>query len=435
MQHHPKVESDKHQSEQGFALPIAVGLGLVMMLVAGILIVRSHDDQLTASAQKAIGSGLDTTEGGLTRVQSFVNNNRYIATYNFSDWTTAASNIPNLSVCGSTTPSQIANFATLASNWQPLDPNDASKGQWKLINYTYAPNDATKPHSTPGVATLEMAGRLVNDNNSADVKVNIPVTPGDTIGIPIPGIWLSQGGTGNNTMQGNVLLNDCSTSPSSVPTTGTDPTTGQPYTAMQTSMQFPPLPTKPSPFLNSLGTLNSSMTLPRSGDTPTTKTISGQSTQVYEYSVSSIQLAQQALLTITPGAKVTFYLDGNINKGGTIAHSCSSAPSGTACSPTDFQIYGYGPSGSQICMNGTGYLETFILAPNYTVGVAGSGNTAGGIKGAVWAGGWSNSSSCGSNTSNTVVIQTANWDAIGLVPQNLPPKLAPVSAWQKQEVH
>ena len=158
---------------------------------------------------------------------------------------------------------------------------------------------------------------------------------------------------------------------------------------------------------------------------------------MYEYSVpGAVNLHNNSSLTITPGKKVVFYLDGNIPKGGDINHDCTAynaASPATLCKPTDFQIFGYGPAGSQICRNGNNYLEAFIFAPNYEVGVAGSGGGAGGIKGSVWINDWSNGSGCGSNTSNIVVEQTANWNELGLKPRNLPPKIAPTALWQRQE--
>ncbi|HEY9620051.1 MAG TPA: hypothetical protein V6C78_06765, partial [Crinalium sp.] len=160
------------------------------------------------------------------------------------------------------------------------------------------------------------------------------------------------------------------------------------------------------------------------------KQINGQSVQVYEYRVDNLDIHNSKDLTITPGRHVTFYLNGNIERGGDIIHDCSVAP-GSGCQPTDFQIFGYGPAGSYICTNGNRYIDTFILAPNYYAGVAGSGGGQGGFRGAVWVGDWSNGSGCGSNTTNITVVQTADWNAIGLTPRNLPPKLAPASTWER----
>lgn len=43
------------RTDQGFALPVAMGTGLVMLLVGATLIGRSQGDQITASARKGTG--------------------------------------------------------------------------------------------------------------------------------------------------------------------------------------------------------------------------------------------------------------------------------------------------------------------------------------------------------------------------------------------
>jgi len=52
-----KMALGRRSSEQGFAIPIAVGLGLVMLLVE-CDIIRSQGDQVTASAQKGATQSL-----------------------------------------------------------------------------------------------------------------------------------------------------------------------------------------------------------------------------------------------------------------------------------------------------------------------------------------------------------------------------------------
>ena len=66
-------------SEQGFALPVAIGLGLIMLLIGATMIVRSQGDQVTASAQKATASSFDTTETGITRIQLLLSKYGFLA--------------------------------------------------------------------------------------------------------------------------------------------------------------------------------------------------------------------------------------------------------------------------------------------------------------------------------------------------------------------
>ena len=54
--------------EQGFALPAAIGIGLIVMLVGVTTIVRSQADRSTAIAQKATADSLGVSEAGVTRI-------------------------------------------------------------------------------------------------------------------------------------------------------------------------------------------------------------------------------------------------------------------------------------------------------------------------------------------------------------------------------
>lgn len=491
-----RIALKRRNSEQGFALPVAMGMGLVMILVATTMLIRSQGDQVTASAQKATNQGLSAAETGITRFQDLINTNRIIALYRDCQGTRSSgacldsgttlswanpTTIPGINAaCTGGGASTVT--AASATTWTPVDPSNLSLGQYRLDSYVYpAPGTPGTVGVAPGTGQLTVEGRVNQEDANGDgdntdvadisvgtattkLQVNVPVQQGDLNSVPIPGAWIGTGGTGNNTIQGNVLLNDCSAALNSVTVTGTDPSTGQDYVKQHTSMTFPTPPTKPTFIPNqvlgtidggtmsglgatSIGGSHERLTLPRASDVP--------NGSVYEYSVSSINIPNNSELVITPGQKVKLYLDGGIASGGDIIHSCGSLnedinsngvlDSGedsngngvldVTCQPTDFQIFGYGPVGTQICMSGNNSIEAFIFAPNYTVGVAGSGGGAGGIKGSVWAKDWSNGSGCGSNTSNIVVVQTASWTSLGLTPQNLPPRLSPISSWQRQEAN
>ncbi|PSB04040.1 hypothetical protein C7B64_05760 [Merismopedia glauca CCAP 1448/3] len=447
----------RHSGEKGFALPMAMGMGLFLLLIGMMMMYRSQGDRVSASTQKATSQGLSAAETGVSRYQYLLNSNRAITTYPNTSWTSA----PGLSSCSGGNTTTVTSYSSTA--WQDVDPivsgdsnllkeEKRSKGQYKLISYTYQPTTGTTA-TAPGTSTLVVQGRVNQNTQNGDgssatkdigtsttqIEVKIPIQVGDLSNTPIPGLWLTTGATGNNTIDADVLLNDCGASLS-----GVTVTTGR--TKNYTSLSFPSLPTKPtfitSPKSHVLGTINSTtvmgnlgatgnphktLTLPRTGDT-------ANSSGVYEYSVTSMDIPNNSKLVITPGQKVKIYLDGGITKGSQILHDCSTAGTGVTCKPTDFQIFGYGASGTEICTNGNNKIEAFIFAPNYTVGAAGTGGSTGGFKGSVWAKSWSNGSSCGSNTSNTTVQQNATWTEIGLTPSNLPPKLGNISTWQRQEV-
>jgi Tfp pilus assembly protein PilX len=446
-------------NEKGFALPIAMGMGLFLILIAMMMMYKSQNDRVSATTQQSTTRGLSAAETGVTRYQDLINKNRAIATYPHAGTTSwaNASGIPGLSSCNS----NLTNINTLSSTaWQDVDSTDLSKGQYRLRSYAFQPETGTTPVA-PGIATLTVEGR-VNQNGSgstatkdvgtstARLQVKVPIQVGDINNIPIPGLWLTKNDTGNNTIDADVLLNDCDASLSNIKVAS-----GR--TKNHTSLTFPALPLKPSQHSpakpsNNLGAHTGNITLPRSADVSTVEVINGVSSKVYRYNVTSIDLQQgNATMNVRTGdynpsngsfntgqtpIKVYFYLDGNIEKGGDILHGCTTSD-GTPinnCKSTDFHIYGYGDSTKQICTNGNNKLEAFIFAPQYTVGAAGAGN-GGGFKGTVWTKNWSNNSGCGSNTSNTTVVQNATWSELGLTPSTLPPRLGNISDWKRQEVN
>lgn len=447
------------KGDRGFVLPLVIMMGLVLIVASLGIIASSQNNQKNTIAQKSTAEGLAIAETGVTRLIDLLNKNRYISMFpdctsrNSStgacndptttpipqSWATA-SGIIQITACGTgTDTTQVSSVATNQS-WLPVNSSNPDQGEYRLINYQYTPTVGV----APGTGTLTIEGRSKNSNqlssSNSRLQVQIPINPSPPLTTGVPGVWLVSGGTGNNTIQGDVLLGDCSVTPSNISVTGSDPVTGQPYTAKFTSLQFPDLPGSPSPA-NTLNNPSGNITLPRGTDTAVTKTINGQSVSVYEYRVNQVNFGSGSnTITITPAQRVTFYLDGNINVGANsdIIHKCvdGSNQAIAGCKPTDFQIFGYSTATSpraEICMSGNNRLEAFILAPAYTIGVAGSGGGVGGIKGTVWAYNWSNSGGCGSNTSNVVVDQQARWEDLGLQPKNTPPTLGNLASWKRQQ--
>ncbi|MBW4640760.1 MAG: hypothetical protein KME05_21550 [Gloeocapsa sp. UFS-A4-WI-NPMV-4B04] len=165
-------------SEQGFAIPIAVGMGLVMLLIGTTMIVRSQGDEVTALTQKATNRGLSAAETGITRYQSLINDNRAIAKYprvGTPGWTTAV-NIPGIGNCsGSNTTGSTVVTNAATTIWRSVDSTDPSKGQYRLVEYTYSPTAG----ATPGTGTLTVEGRVnqVDTNNDGDDTDNNDISP------------------------------------------------------------------------------------------------------------------------------------------------------------------------------------------------------------------------------------------------------------------
>ena len=59
---------------QGFALPVAVAMGFIVLLIAATLIMRSQGDGITAAAQMNTAQSLSVAEGGIVRSISNLKN-------------------------------------------------------------------------------------------------------------------------------------------------------------------------------------------------------------------------------------------------------------------------------------------------------------------------------------------------------------------------
>jgi hypothetical protein len=65
--------------EKGFALPLAVLIGLILMVTGITMMMRAQGDQSKVIAQKAQADALRSSEAGVTRVQDLLNSVRVMA--------------------------------------------------------------------------------------------------------------------------------------------------------------------------------------------------------------------------------------------------------------------------------------------------------------------------------------------------------------------
>jgi hypothetical protein len=516
--------------EKGFALPLAVLIGLILMGTGMTMIMRAQGDQSKVVAQKARADGLTSSESGVTRVQDLLNSVRVMATVDShctsgDCWQTAQVPSDNPSTdlqkdlkeldiataCGNPDSNdEIANKILAPQGRREENPGlrDLATREWFKLNdnryyrvvgydYTEAPSP-TSSTSTPimgwGVLTLEglsLKGNLSNidGDNAASrnrVVVTIPIHPS----LPpafnrttAPALWVSEGATedGSQTsritasnpeyqngadFQGDVVMSDTTTTTGFVEATGTlrpnlechinenniqqvaSNNPNPPYQAQFIDVPFPslpPIPTTLPPGQQNLE-LTSSQTFPRRDpdteeiiDTPSTRTINGQSVQVYEYIVNNIDLNGNDEITITPGQKVVFYVRGNItgNGNGGIRHDCNGA---TGCKPGNLQIYAYndptvlGSAEPQICLRGREEIEAFIFAPAYSLGKTGNGA----FVGAVWGKNWGKIQNCGSNNGAVAVTQGVEWTDLiqNLKPDalNTLPQLGNITNWCEEPI-
>ncbi|TAE57156.1 MAG: hypothetical protein EAZ76_05095 [Nostocales cyanobacterium] len=240
-----------HSGESGFAIVIAVSLGLIMLMVGLTMMLRSQNDQTIASTQKQTEETVAIAEKGVAYYQSFFNSSglyRRLAqfpdcrsrsidddpgtdctdrnpdpattTVNAAEWSWSnARHITGFSRACS------ADFTALtdvyaSTDWKDANnPSSATLGpkQFRLVKYEYIRN--TSATNIGGLGRLTIEGRITQGSNSNSNKsitrlqVDIPVGDGDMYSMPVPGVWVGSrtdaDGTGSSNIDGDVLVNRC----------------------------------------------------------------------------------------------------------------------------------------------------------------------------------------------------------------------------------
>jgi Tfp pilus assembly protein PilX len=401
---------NRNSSQQGFALPIAIGLGITVLLISLSIIVRSHSDNETASAQRSNVRGLNAAEVGMERFQSLINQYRGIAKYPAfgaaPSWQSPTGISTLSSNCSSGSATDISTAAT--TNWQAIDPTDSNKGQYRLVSYTY---DAS---AKQGALIVEGRNSLNPSTTRLEIKIPVILTAS-----PVPGLWVKES-LDTGTVQAN-LWGSCSSDPFKATASG--------YTMTRTGLAMPNPPAKPVAAIKTLSGV-SGVTLPRPEDISSKANVD-PTTGVYQYAVDSISES----FTVTPGKKVHLWVEGNINlQGGSkaILHPCSATSD--PCSPFDARIYGMATNGSISLNEDTSICDVLIWAPTYSTSTVLNGSTptprCGGSannNGIYWVKSWSGGGQGGNIALNQT---TANWSQSPIQPL---PKIAPIKSWQREQ--
>lgn len=445
-------------TEQGFAIPIAVGLGLVMILIAITMVLRSQGDQVTASAQKATGQGLSVAETGITRIQALFKQNSTLASKHYDsktgtdEWGTLYTTGPAALCVDLTNPIPGVVGTNDTKGWIPItEPDDSDKiiGHFKIVKYT--------PNISSGVGTLEVLGTTDIDTDTLqDEGIPQGVVSSLSVQIPYstssattpPGLWaatlaaVGDDGTIGSTDQkidGNVLTQDCN-----VPAANFDPTKNFPpanpdgrTVSSAPYIPFPTLPALPAEVLTvtTLGTGN--VTLP--DDFP--GAVDPVNADTYSYLVPLISVDS---LTVSPGKKVRLYVQGNID----IRNNA-----GISGETNSLQIYGSNAAGingtavnyslddaqhttTEIALSGDANIHAFIFAPAAIAGETGVG-VSGVFNGSIWVKSFVGSPF--SSSPNKIVVKVPSnfdWNLLppSLISQGLPGQVVqPIVEWQRKE--
>ena len=197
--------------DRGYAIPVVFALGLIMTLVGMISIFQSTDEEIISISKRETSKALAAAEVGVSRFREEINKYKAIAMYDACDswssgadcndtsansWKNAevasggATNIPNINTyCPPATGTPGSAVEALATRaWQNIG-SDASKGQYRLIDYEYNPGTlgAKNKYTVQPTGKLTVEGR-VNQNNTnlanevgssvASIEVELPIQPG-----------------------------------------------------------------------------------------------------------------------------------------------------------------------------------------------------------------------------------------------------------------
>lgn len=244
--------------EKGFALPLAVLIGLILMGTGMTMIMRAQADQSKVIAQNARADGLRSSEIGVARVQDLLNSVRVMAmvpsnctsgdcwqnaqvpTGNPS--TNLQRNLKKLAIataCGNPNRSnEIADKILAPTNQRAVKPGlrDLASGEWfqlndnryyRVVGYNYTTVNQINPNQVMGLGTLTLEGRarksaetdLTNTNINRDRDDNAASRNRVAVGITIlsslplaftrttvPALWISEGATQNVGATGQITV-------------------------------------------------------------------------------------------------------------------------------------------------------------------------------------------------------------------------------------
>lgn len=459
--------------EKGFALPLAVLIGLILMVTGITMMMRAQGDQSKVIAQKAQADALRSSEAGLARVQDLLNSVRVMAKFNSNCpsgdcWQTAQ-------VVPTPSPGLQKDLKKLYTAATCSDPNAAatlsakidelrglSGGQWfdlgnnryyRVVGYNF--DDTNPPPDGLGWGVLTLEGRsrtsaetdLTNtdiDRDSGDnaasrnrVVVTIPILPSRPLAFTrttVPALWIREGATedlsqtsqitvsnpnysGGAKFQGDVVMSDTTVATGFVEETGTLQPNLECYINQNNIQQpEPPEPAPNTPYKAQF------VGVPF----PNLPRIPGLSLGDLTSSETFPRLGD----TPSPNGVYEYIVDNiNLSSGkititpgqrvvfyvrgdinGVIEHDCSSVSPPTVCKPGNLQIYANNELASTAPQICLRVGQNQRLEAFIFAPDYSLGKTGNGdFVGAAWGKNWGKISTCASNSGAVAVTQGVEW--------------------------
>ena len=421
---------DRYQpnSQAGFTIPLALGMGLIMIIVTASIIGRSQSDRTTTTFQKESDRSISVSEAGIVRVRAYLDRHKFLATKNLNNWVNTLDLLPSdRSGCGLIDFTQARQQALLFQNssWIDLDSSNPKKGRYKIVDYQYQ----------NGMGKLTIVSEIASDNNTQNTsssKLNVEIPIGsESANILPPALWANTFNLSSaQKITGQIRAISCPLPPPIDP----DGVAGVNYGNLLTGGQITadPFASMPLPKIAPstailIPAITSSIQLPRisSIDLP-------DANNEYHYLVDldslssgySIKLndGDSININILPDRKVNLYLKGNIDLAG-------SKTIGVDPTHPNLRIYGSSQT-TKLTIKSNAAITAFIHAPLADARSLSAIPTLGsGMMGAVWVKSWD---------SNTVandlpIVQVGTWADFGITKIEQPPQLSPINSWQRLE--
>jgi hypothetical protein len=488
--------------EQGFTIPLILGFGLFMLAIGITSIKMSNSSEANSKVQKKTLQSVAAAELGLSRIQELLNTNRTIAVYNdcfnsrasdgscpdttepswskASNITLPAGQATSCNSSGIVEESEIVSLAS-TSQWLDVSSSDPSKGQYRLIDYTYIPDTGISQYDTPGVGILVIEGRTnqleqgkanpdeeVFNTGTTRLSVEIPIKTNEKkLTNSIPGLWMkfdNFANMGEQKVKGSILIEDADCSAGgAVPTQLTQAKNiakeGGEFTGdlKSSPMAMPDTPALPPG--NRLNKINGYEIFAKDNSLPRVGDVEYQG--AYHYLVPSLETSGGSGIVISGSKKIVLYIQGNIDLNGSIndgvaaqnlqIYGNTTETGGSFKYGCDDVVAKNGKVSANSCptqaiqLGGTADLNAFIHAPEAWACLNGGGSDAS-ITGSLWVNQWTGTTSnipsgiglspCTSK--NTTVIEFDDTalpaDSIlsALQEQTITePQLSPLTLWER----
>ncbi len=466
---------------KGFVLPVAIGVGLIAILLGIMVVARSGQNRITATASKETARSLAAAETGITQFQSLFNRYRPLSTYCSGGSATAPSScgtvtwqtVKNSDLAGSdvceTAAVLVNDYADDFANnqWKSVSDNP-SDGQFRLVSYFYKSDALGAIPFLPGTGDLTIEGRVnQNTDNTASnrtsttrIRIKFPVTNLPPNRAEVPGLWVSS--SADSTIVGippepkiivlktNIRDSACTAAVNPTLQALQSPPPSPPYEYQSTPGNYFPLlpadgknpPTMGTPGFYKISSIKANESLPRDSD----KAVG----DIYSYSVEadgnqSINLVGGSVFKVGKSSTtVKLYLNGGLNVSSsqiqvasgskliiyahgpvTLSGNSSSNPIESASTPTseNVQIYVYpstaDPKPTVNISGGSASvpMQFLLFAPNSQVIF----NAASKVKGTIWAKSWKGDSDS--------VLEQASTDLSNV--KMAFPRISPITFWQR----